>query len=219
MDNSNKDNKFEEVKTLKEEQYVPKNLYLRLSRRNSAKCFIIYYFFILAIMIVFGALFLHSVYLTRNYIVNGDVFWEKTFKNPKMLRIQSFSAFTGVFLICVGVFSIMNNILVIGHIYAGGLKRRLQYASFVFLFFQIIVFLYSFVTIIMFTNLIVLYPIFFVFSFFNILNSFIYFLLVRRCVIRENLFMLSIRRMESHKEEFRQEYLSKNNLKEIIPGS
>jgi hypothetical protein len=71
----------------------------------------------------------------------------------------------------------------------------------------------------MFTGLIVLYPIFFVFSFFNLLNSFIYFLLVRRCVIRENLFMLSIRRMESHKEEFRQEYLSKNNLKEIIPGS
>ena len=216
MDNSNRESK---VTALKEEQYVPKNLYLRLSRRHSAKYFIIFYFFLLVVMIILGALFLHSVYLTRNYIVNGDVFWEKPFQNPKMLRIQSFSAFTGVFLICVGVFSIMNNILVIGHIYAGGLKRRLQYASFVFLFFQVIVFLYAFVTLIMFTNLIVLYPIFFTFSFFNVLNSVIYFLLVRRCVIRENLFMLSIRRMESHKEEFRQEYLSKNNLKEIIPGS
>lgn len=218
MDNNKADNK-EDVPPLKEEQYVPKNLYLRLSRRQSAKCFIIYYFVIIAIMIIYGALFLHSVYLTRNYILSGDIFWERTFEHPRLLRIQSFSAFTGVLLICVGVFSIMNNILVIGHIYAGGLKRRLQYASYVFLFFQIVLFIYSFITLILFTFLIMLYPMLFMFCFFNLINSIIYFLLIRRCVIRENLFMLSIRRMESHKEEFRQEYLSKNNLKEIIPGS
>ena len=71
----------------------------------------------------------------------------------------------------------------------------------------------------MFTNLIFLYPLLFVFAFYNLLNSIIYFLLIRRCLRRENLFMLSIRRMENHKNEFYQEYLSKNGLKEIIPGS
>ena len=199
-------------------KYVPKNLYLRLSRRKSAKYFIGYYFAVLIIMAIIGVLFLNSVYMTRNYIFNGDKFWEKIQKDSSLLRVQSFSAFTGVFLCCIAAFSTMNNILVVGHINAGGLKRRLQYANYVFLFFQIVLFIYSTAMLIMFTNLISLYIVLFVFSFYNLLNSIIYFLLIRRCLRRENLFMLSIRRMEAHKAEFYQEYLSKNGLKEIIPN-
>ena len=207
-----------EIQKIDEIKYVPKNLYLRLSRRKSAKYFIGYYFAVLIIMAIIGVLFLNSVYMTRNYIFNGDKFWEKIQKDSSLLRVQSFSAFTGVFLCCIAAFSTMNNILVIGHINAGGLKRRLQYANYVFLFFQIVLFIYSTAMLIMFTNLISLYIVLFVFSFYNLLNSIIYFLLIRRCLRRENLFMLSIRRMEAHKAEFYQEYLSKNGLKEIIPN-
>ena len=205
-----------EIQKIDEIKYVPKNLYLRLSRRKSAKYFIGYYFAVLIIMAIIGVLFLNSVYMTRNYIFNGDKFWEKIQKDSSLLRVQSFSAFTGVFLCCIAAFSTMNNILVVGHINAGGLKRRLQYANYVFLFFQIVLFIYSTAMLIMFTNLISLYIVLFVFSFYNLLNSIIYFLLIRRCLRRENLFMLSIRRMEAHKAEFYQEYLSKNGLKEII---
>ena len=207
-----------EIQKIDEIKYVPKNLYLRLSRRKSAKYFIGYYFAVLIIMAIIGVLFLNSVYMTRNYIFNGDKFWEKIQKDSSLLRVQSFSAFTGVFLCCIAAFSTMNNILVLGHINAGGLKRRLQYANYVFLFFQIVLFIYSTAMLIMFTNLISLYIVLFVFSFYNLLNSIIYFLLIRRCLRRENLFMLSIRRMEAHKAEFYQEYLSKNGLKEIIPN-
>ena len=207
-----------EIQKIDEIKYVPKNLYLRLSRRKSAKYFIGYYFAVLIIMAIIGVLFLNSVYKTRNYIFNGDKFWEKIQKDSSLLRVQSFSAFTGVFLCCIAAFSTMNNILVVGHINAGGLKRRLQYANYVFLFFQIVLFIYSTAMLIMFTNLISLYIVLFVFSFYNLLNSIIYFLLIRRCLRRENLFMLSIRRMEAHKAEFYQEYLSKNGLKEIIPN-
>lgn len=207
-----------EIQKIDEIKYVPKNLYLRLSRRKSAKYFIGYYFAVLIIMAIIGVLFLNSVYMTRNYIFNGDKFWEKIQKDSSLLRVQSFSAFTGVFLCCIAAFSTMNNILVIGHINAGGLKRRLQYANYVFLFFQIVLFIYSTAMLIMFTNLISLYIVLFVFSFYNLLNSIIYFLLIRRYLRRENLFMLSIRRMEAHKAEFYQEYLSKNGLKEIIPN-
>ena len=207
-----------EIQKIDEIKYVPKNLYLRLSRRKSAKYFIGYYFAVLIIMAIIGVLFLNSVYMTRNYIFNGDKFWEKIQKDSSLLRVQSFSAFTGVFLCCIAAFSTMNNILVVGHINAGGLKRRLQYANYVFLFFQIVLFIYSTAMLIMFTNLISLYIVLFVFSFYNLLNSIIYFLLIRRCLRRENLFMLSIRRMEAHKAEFYQEYLSKNGLKEIIPN-
>ena len=207
-----------EIQKIDEIKYVPKNLYLRLSRRKSAKYFIGYYFAVLIIMAIIGVLFLNSVYMTRNYIFNGDKFWEKIQKDSSLLRVQSFSAFTGVFLCCIAAFSTMNNILVVGHINAGGLKRRLQYANYVFLFFQIVLFIYSTAMLIMFTNLISLYIVLFIFSFYNLLNSIIYFLLIRRCLRRENLFMLSIRRMEAHKAEFYQEYLSKNGLKEIIPN-
>ena len=207
-----------EIQKIDEIKYVPKNLYLRLSRRKSAKYFIGYYFAVLIIMAIIGVLFLNSVYMTRNYIFNGDKFWEKIQKDSSLLRVQSFSAFTGVFLCCIAAFSTMNNILVVGHINAGGLKRRLQYANYVFLFFQIVLFIYSTAMLIMFTNLISLYIVLFVFSFYNLLNSIIYFLLIRRCLRRENLFMLSIRRMEAHKAEFYQEYLSKNGLKEIMPN-
>ena len=207
-----------EIQKIDEIKYVPKNLYLRLSRRKSATYFIGYYFAVLIIMAIIGVLFLNSVYMTRNYIFNGDKFWEKIQKDSSLLRVQSFSAFTGVFLCCIAAFSTMNNILVVGHINAGGLKRRLQYANYVFLFFQIVLFIYSTAMLIMFTNLISLYIVLFVFSFYNLLNSIIYFLLIRRCLRRENLFMLSIRRMEAHKAEFYQEYLSKNGLKEIIPN-
>ena len=207
-----------DIQKIDEIKYVPKNLYLRLYRRKSAKYFIGYYFAVLIIMAIIGVLFLNSVYMTRNYIFNGDKFWEKIQKDSSLLRVQSFSAFTGVFLCCIAAFSTMNNILVVGHINAGGLKRRLQYANYVFLFFQIVLFIYSTAMLIMFTNLISLYIVLFVFSFYNLLNSIIYFLLIRRCLRRENLFMLSIRRMEAHKAEFYQEYLSKNGLKEIIPN-
>ena len=195
--------------------YLKKNLYLRLTRRYSAKYFVIYYFFIIIIKLILGILFLNSVYVTRHYIINPDKFWDKTFNNDSLLSLQSYCAFTGIYLICNSIFSIMNNILITIHIYYGGLKRRLQYANIVFIIFQIALFLYSIFTLIKFTNLISLFIILFIFSFFNILTSIIYFMLVKRVLRRENIYMLSIRRMESHALEYYQEYLQKENVKKI----
>ena len=160
-------------------------------------------------MIILGIFFLHSVYMTRNYIINGDTYWEEAMKHSGYLNLQFFNAFTGIFLICVAVFSIMNNILIMGHIYSGGLKKRVKYANYIFLFFQIVLFIYCFVIFCVFKVMTFLYPILFVFAFYNLLNSIIYFMLIKRCTRRENAFMLSIRRMEGHKEEYRQEYISR----------
>ena len=194
---------------------LKKNEYLRLTRRYSAKYFVIYYFFIIIIKLILGILFLNSVYVTRHYIINPDKFWEKTFKNDSLLNLQSYCAFTGIYLICNSIFSIMNNILITIHIYCGGLKRRLQYANIVFIIFQIVLFIYSLFTLIKFTSLISLFIILFIFSVFNLLTSIIYFILVKRVLRRENLYMLSIRRMESHASEYYQEYLQKEKIKDI----
>ena len=194
---------------------VPLILYLRLSRRNSVKYFIIYYFVLLLGMTVFGILFLNSVYVTRHYIVNPDKFWKQVLEHNYLLSLQKYCAFTGIFLICLSVFLIMNNILVVVHVYYGGLQRRLQVANYIFIIFQSCLFVYSFIMLIMFKGLITLFPALFVFSIFNFLSAIIYFLLLRRSYRRENPFMLSIDRMERHKNEYYQEYLSKKDLNDI----
>jgi hypothetical protein len=188
---------------------VPLILYLRLSRRNSVKYFIIYYFVLLLGMTVFGILFLNSVYVTRHYIVNPDKFWKQVLQHNYLLSLQKYCAFTGIFLICLSAFLIMNNILVVVHVYYGGLQRRLQVANYIFIIFQSCLFVYSFIMLIMFKGLITLFPALFVFSIFNFLSAIIYFLLLRRSYRRENPFMLSIDRMERHTNEYYQEYLSK----------
>ena len=194
---------------------VPLILYLRLSRRNSVKYFIIYYFVLLLGMTVFGILFLNSVYVTRHYIVNPDKFWKQVLEHNYLLNLQKYCAFTGIFLICLSAFLIMNNILVVVHVYYGGLQRRLQVANYIFIIFQSCLFVYSFIMLIMFKGLITLFPALFVFSIFNFLSAIIYFLLLRRSYRRENPFMLSIDRMERHKNEYYQEYLSKKDLNDI----
>ena len=194
---------------------VPLILYLRLSRRNSVKYFIIYYFVLLLGMTVFGILFLNSVYVTRHYIVNPDKFWKQVLQHNYLLSLQKYCAFTGIFLICLSAFLIMNNILVVVHVYYGGLQRRLQVANYIFIIFQSCLFVYSFIMLIMFKGLITLFPALFVFSIFNFLSAIIYFLLLRRSYRRENPFMLSIDRMERHKNEYYQEYLSKKDENQI----
>ena len=194
---------------------VPLILYLRLSRRNSVKYFIIYYFVLLLGMTVFGILFLNSVYVTRHYIVNPDKFWKQVLEHNYLLSLQKYCAFTGIFLICLSAFLIMNNILVVVHVYYGGLQRRLQVANYIFIIFQSCLFVYSFIMLIMFKGLITLFPALFVFSIFNFLSAIIYFLLLRRSYRRENPFMLSIDRMERHKNEYYQEYLSKKDENQI----
>lgn len=194
---------------------VPLILYLRLSRRNSVKYFIIYYFVLLLGMTVFGILFLNSVYVTRHYIVNPDKFWKQVLQHNYLLSLQKYCAFTGIFLICLSAFLIMNNILVVVHVYYGGLQRRLQVANYIFIIFQSCLFVYSLIMLIMFKGLITLFPALFVFSIFNFLSAIIYFLLLRRSYRRENPFMLSIDRMERHKNEYYQEYLSKKDLNDI----
>ena len=194
---------------------VPLILYLRLSRRNSVKYFVIYYFVLLLGMTVFGILFLNSVYVTRHYIVNPDKFWKQVLEHNYLLSLQKYCAFTGIFLICLSAFLIMNNILVVVHVYYGGLQRRLQVANYIFIIFQSCLFVYSLIMLIMFKGLITLFPALFVFSIFNFLSAIIYFLLLRRSYRRENPFMLSIDRMERHKNEYYQEYLSKKDLNDI----
>ena len=176
---------------------LKKNEYLRLTRRYSARNFVLYYFFIIIIKIILGIVFLNSVYVTRHYIINPDKFWEKTFKNDSLLNLQSYCAFTGSYLICNSIFLFILNIFITLHIYCGGLKRRLQYANIVFIIFQSALFIYSIYTLIKFTNLIYLFIILIIFSSINLIVSITYFILVQKVLLIEKQdYMSSISEIE-----------------------
>jgi hypothetical protein len=176
---------------------LKKNEYLRLTRRYSARNFVLYYFFIIIIKIILGIVFLNSVYVTRHYIINPDKFWDKTFKNDGLLNLQSYCAFTGSYLICNSIFLFILNIFITLHIYCGGLKRRLQYANIVFIIFQSALFIYSIYTLIKFTNLIYLFIILIIFSSINLIVSITYFILVQKVLLIEKQdYMSSISEIE-----------------------
>ena len=176
---------------------LKKNEYLRLTRRYSARNFVLYYFFIIIIKIILGIVFLNSVYVTRHYIINPDKFWDKTFKNDGLLNLQSYCAFTGSYLICNSIFLFILNIFITLHIYCGGLKRRLQYANIVFIIYQSALFIYSIYTLIKFTNLIYLFIILIIFSSINLIVSITYFILVQKVLLIEKQdYMSSISEIE-----------------------
>ena len=177
---------------------MKKHLREKLLRRYNVKNFVIYYFFIIIIKVILGIVFLNAVYVTRNYIINPDKFWDKTFNNDSLLNLQSYCGFTGIYLICNSIFLIINNFLITFQIYCGGLKRRLLYANIVFIIFQITLFVYSVFTLVKFTNLISLFLILFIFSSINLIISTIYFILVLRVILIENEdYMFSISEMKN----------------------
>ena len=178
---------------------------LRITRRKSVKLFAIHFFILNFFYCIFGIIFLFATYLTRYFIFDPDRFWSISMENPHLLKLQRFCAGTGMFLVCSSVFSIMDNTVIILHIIKGGLRRRLQYANYIFSFVQIISFIYCLYAICIYKNLIIIFPLLFSYSSVNLIASIIYFILIKRSLNVENLFLLSIERMINHQKNFLKE--------------
>jgi hypothetical protein len=134
-------------------------------------------------------------------------------ERPYLLKLQRFCAGAGMYLLCTTIFSIMDNIIIYLHIIKGGLKRRLQYANYIFFFLQLCSFIFCLYGIYVYRNIIILFPFIFGYSIFTLIAAIIYFLLINRCIARENLFLLSIDRMEKYLKENREYYMPKTNKK------
>lgn len=185
-----------------EENYLLKIIETRLNRRNSSKIFCICSFILSIIYFIFGVMFLYATYVTRYFIIDPDNFWSINMKRPGLLKLQRFSAAEGMFLICSSIFSIMDNIVIYLHIIKGGLKRRLQYANYIFFFIQIMSFIFDLNGFCSYQNIIILFPLLLAYSSLNLFFSIIYFIFIKRCINAENLFLLPIERMILHKKNF-----------------
>ena len=200
--NKKTENNHTEFPNPEEEDYIPKLLDLRLAGRRSAKYFSIYFFDLYIFYLIFGIIFFNATYVTRNYIFDPDKFWSINMENPDLLKIQKFCAATGMYYVCSSTFSIMDNSVIYCHIIKGGLKRRLQYANFIFLFLQIISFIISLYGICFYKTILIIFPLLFIYSSFTLIAAIIYFMVIRRSLSRENLFLLSIEKNNNHKKNF-----------------
>lgn len=211
--NNNEDYDQLDIPNPEDEDYIPRMLSLRLILRKSVKYFSIYFFLLQTFYFIFSICFFHATYMTRNYIFDPDEFWAYNMERPHLLKLQRFCAGAGMYLICTTIFSIMDNLIIYLHIIKGGLKRRLQYANYIFFFLQLCSFIFCLYGIYAYRKIIILFPFIFGYSTFTLIAAIIYFLLIKRCLVRENLFLLSNERMIKFLKEYKEDYMPKTNKK------
>lgn len=136
-------------------------------------------------------------------------------ETPSLLKIQRFCAGAGIYLVGSSIFSIMDNIVIFLHVIKGGLKRRLRYANYIFFFLQLFSFIFSLYGICIYRNILFIFPLMFGYSFFTLIAAIIYFMLIRRNLSQENLFLLSMERMIIHRKKYLSDYKSKLVQKSI----
>ena len=214
QNNSNINKKKIKIPNPEEDDYIPKILNLRLERRKSLKYFSLYFFILNILYIIFGILFFYATYVTRYFISDPDKFWSINMEKPYLLKLQRFTAAAGMFLFCSSIFSIMDNIVIVYHIIKGGLKRRLNYANYILFFLQVFSFIFCLYGICSYKNIIIIFPIIFSYSSFALIASIIYFMSIRKCLSSENLFLLSIERMQILQKNMKEEYSSKKEKNE-----
>jgi hypothetical protein len=197
--------------------FLPKLLFLRLTRREKAGMVGLFYMVFNFSFIVIGALFLDATWNTRSYIINGDEFWDYySVYNLQDKEIPNNAAFSGMFTLLVGFLNFMNVLVMTLHIYFGGLKIRIQFGNFFHLFFQILLFIYAIIPVGKYKSIIILYPLLLGFAGVNMCLSLFYFLSVRRIVKRETDYMLPLNLLNHHKNEYMEEYIQKMNKNSLI---
>ena len=185
------------------ENYFQKIVDDRLYHRKRAKKFSILIFIINSIYFIFGTILFTSAYITRFFILDPDKFWEQIMKRPSLLILQKFLAGSGIYILFFSIFAIMDNIVIYILLNNGGLKRRLQYGIYILIILEIINFCFSLYSVCYFRSVLILFPIFFIYSSFSLGITIFYFLLIRKSCISENLFLLSIERLTKYIKEIK----------------
>ena len=202
------------VEDFEEKVYLPKLLYMRLSRRENAKLFSLAYFMFNFTFLILGALFLDATWRTRNYVIDGIIFW-KYFEAHKLGNKEIVYACTvsGILTLFIFAFNAMNYIVIFKHTYLGGLRNRLKFSQYVHLIIQSLFFIYSLVLIIKYQAVITLVPVLFVFCIINVVLCIILFRYLWKILKRETDYMMSLQVMNRHKLEYLHDYQLNHKIK------
>ena len=124
-------------------------------------------------------------------------------KRPKLLILQKFCAGSGLYICLFSIFALMDNTIIYILLNKGGLKIRLQYGIYILLIIDIINFFFSLYCVCYFRNILVLFPILFVFSALSLGITIFYFLLIKKNFISESLCLSAIERLTKYIEQFK----------------
>ena len=195
-------NKSEE-KEKEKENNLKKIVDIRLVHRKRSIKVSKFIFIKNSIYFVYGIIIFVAAYITRFFIYDPDKFWEQMIKRPKLLILQKFCAGSGLYICLFSIFALMDNTIIHILLNKGGLKIRLQYGIYILLIIEIINFFFSLYCVCYFRNILVLFPILFVFSSLSLGITIFYFLLIRKSCISENLFLSAIERLTKYIEQFK----------------
>jgi hypothetical protein len=206
-----------DLKSTEASKYLPKLLNDRLHLRSITTVMLIAYLIINIPLFVLGIFYIDSATKSYKYtIYKIDDFWDNyTSSNLKNKEIQLLATFSGIISITLSAFNIMNSAVMFKHVYKGGLKFRLEVINYLNLILQIIMLGYSVVPIARhpgfnFLNFAIL-PI----SAIILAHGAFLFVYLRRVVAIESDYLLSLHILNTHKQEYWAEYLSKNNVREM----
>jgi hypothetical protein len=194
--------------------YIPRLLYLRITRRESLKIVTFASFILNLALFAIGFVFLDGVSNTRRYIYNGDHFWDVSrVNNYNDNEVQLFMSVIAIFTILSSFIEIMNNGVIFYHAQYGGLTKRFVLAQWVNKIFQILILILSIIVFIKFTNIIILFPIYLALAAVAEVSSIFVFFFLRKVIRKELIYMLPYETMLQHKEEYYQEFQTKTKAK------
>ncbi len=192
--------------------FMPKLLIARLRRRMNIKYFSIVFFLYNIILLIIGIFYIDASSFTRKYINDADDYWNFYFENKiRNKEIPLVFSFTGILVIISTSFNIMNGLVILKHIFRGGLRTRLSFAIYTTTIIQAINFGFSFYIIIKYNQIINLNILLLILNGFHLVITIILFYFTKKIISKEDDFMLSLSVLNKHKIDYFNEYERKLN--------
>jgi len=201
-----------DIKKVDPTVYLPKLLIARIKRRENIKGFSIVFFLYNIILLIIGIFYLDASATTRKYIRNGDDFWNFIFESKiRSKELSLLFAFTGVFVIFSTCFNIMNGIVILKHIFKGGLKVRLSFCIYATTVIQVFNFGLAFFIILSYRLVVILNILLIVLNLFHLLITIFFFYFTRKIIVKEEDYMSPLKTLLQHKLDYFREYEKKLN--------
>ena len=200
-----------DIKKVDQSVYLPKILSNRIIKRIQTKRLSIFFFIYNILLIVLGIIYIEASSDARNFIVNGDEFWEFVFEfNLRPKEISLICAFTGMLITVSSAFNIINGGVILKHIFRGGLKIRLTLSSYASLTLQILNFCFSFFIIVRYRLSLYLNVFYIGITICNVIITGVMFHLIKNLVEIESDYLLPLEMLMKHKLDFKNMRLPEN---------
>lgn len=207
MENKNLDPENEQIDP---QFYIPRLLYLRITRRNLLKLVSVTLIVANLIFLILGFIFIDAVYTTRKYIIGGNDFWDSfKVRNLGDGEIQYFCAFTGIFTLLTAAFNIMNQGVILKHAHFGGLRIRLAFYQWIHLIINVIMFIYSIIPLAKLTNLVKPFPAYLTLNIINFILSIVFIIFSTKLVRKEIPYMIAMKILLKHRDEYYYDFVKK----------